>query len=109
MLSFSYKGLCDLLSTIPSLTDPAKTVMQEIDEFNAMPRNKTHANARLVVRGADGPQIVDAKHLQLGARDRFDLALMAMGPEKRLGTRSIKDCFQERFFQTNFWLMWATM
>jgi len=109
MLSFSYKCLDDLLSTIPSLSNPQKTIMQEIDEFNAMPRNKTHANARLVVRGANGPQIGDAKHLQLGARDRLDLVLIAIGSEKRLGTRRIKDCFREGFFKTNFWFMWATM
>jgi oleate hydratase len=59
MLNFSYLCLYDLLGRIPSLTDPAKTVMDEINEFNALSENKTHACARLVAKGATGPEIVD--------------------------------------------------
>jgi oleate hydratase len=109
MLNFSYLCLYDLLSNIPSLTNPKKTVMHEIREFNAVPENKTHANARLVATGANGPEIVDVAHLGLSVRDRRDLIHLVMKPEQKLGTLTITDCFDKAFFKTNFWLMWATM
>ena len=51
MLNFRYLCTYDLLSKVPSLTDPSKTVKQEIDEFNAIPGNKTNAHARLIAKG----------------------------------------------------------
>lgn len=109
MLNFSYLCLYDLLSTIPSLTDPTKTVMHEIYEFNALPGNKTYARARLVAKGATGPEIVDVKRMGLTNRDRHDLVHMTMEAEHKLGTKRIDECFQQSFFQTKFWYMWATM
>jgi oleate hydratase len=109
MLNFSYLCLYDLLSTIPSLTDPSKTVMQEINEFNAVPGNKTHANARLVARGSMGPEIVDVKQMGLNSKSRGDLLHIAFEAEKRLGTKRIDECFEKDFFKTKFWYMWATM
>lgn len=109
MLNFSYRCLYDLLGVIPSLTDPAKTVMDEIKEFNAVPENQTHARARLVAKGATGPEIVDVKQMGLTARDRHDLVHMTMEAEHRLGTKRIDECFEKSFFQTKFWYMWATM
>lgn len=45
----AYTCTFDLLSFIPSLTDPKKTVKNEIYEFNE--RHVSHANARLVRNG----------------------------------------------------------
>ncbi|KFY90811.1 hypothetical protein V498_05809 [Pseudogymnoascus sp. VKM F-4517 (FW-2822)] len=109
MLNFSYLCLYELLSTIPSLTDPNKTVKQEIDEFNAIPENKTHAHARLVAKGADGPEIMDVQALGLHGKDKVYLIKMMAESEKSLGTKKITDCFDETFFETKFWYMWATM
>lgn len=109
MLNFSYFCLYDLLGRIPSLTDPAKTVMDEVKEFNAVPENKTHAHARLVAMGAAGPEIVDVKQMGLTARDRHDLVLMTIEAENKFGTKRIDECFHQSFFQTKFWYMWATM
>jgi hypothetical protein len=36
MLNFSYLCTYDLLHKIPSLTDPSKSVKQEIDDFNGI-------------------------------------------------------------------------
>ncbi|KAH6662186.1 67 kDa myosin-cross-reactive antigen family protein [Halenospora varia] len=109
MLNFSCVCLYDLLSIVPSLNDPAKTVKQEIDEFNAMPGNRTYANSRLIARGTDGPQIVDAKELGLREKDRLDLFNIYRESEKKLSGLRVTDCFEEEFFRTNFWCMWATM
>lgn len=109
MLNFSYLCLYDLLATIPSLTGPDKTVMDEINEFNALPENKTYARARLVAKGATGPEVVDVKQMGLTNRDRHDLVHMTMEAEHRLGAKRIDECFQQSFFKTKFWYMWATM
>lgn len=109
MLNFSYLCLYDLLSTIPSLISPAKTVMDDIIEFNALPENKTHARARLVAKGTVGPEIMDVTQMGFSVRDRHDLLHMAMEAEHKLGTRQIDECFQKSFFSTKFWYMWATM
>jgi oleate hydratase len=109
MLNFSYFCLYDLLGTIPSLTDPAKMVMDEIKEFNTLPESKTHARARLVAKGAIGPEIVDVKQMGLTARDRRDLVYMTIEAEHKLGTKQIDECFEKSFFHTKFWYMWATM
>jgi oleate hydratase len=113
MLNFTYRCLYDLLSTIPSLSDPKVTVMDEINMFNAVAGNKTHANARLVTRQAEYPDVrlglADAREFELSAKDRVDLLKMAAKCEATLDKKRIQDFFGEGFFQTNFWFMWATM
>ena len=108
MLNISYSCLYDLLGKVPSLSDPKKTVLQEIVDFNAIPENKTHSMARLVAKGATGPEIMDVKQLGLKTKDRLDLVHMTMEAEHRLGTKRIEECFEESFFLTKFWYMWAT-
>lgn len=109
MLNFSYLCLYELLATIPSLTNPGKSVIQEIQEFNSVPENKTNAHARLVAQGAAGPEIVNVKQMGLKPKDRHDLVYMTLEAEHRLGVKRINDCFEESFFKTKFWFMWATM
>lgn len=109
MLNFSYLCTYELLSKIPSLTDELKTVKQEIEEFNAIPRNKTNAHARLVAKGLDGPEIMNVSKLGLSAKERIDLIKVAEESESWLGTKRINECFDKEFFKTNFWFMWTTM
>ena len=106
MLNFSYLCTYDLLSKIPSLTDPKKSVKQEIDEFNAVEGNKTNAHARLVGKG---PEILNVKGMGLNTQQREDLLRVAAESEKSLGTRRIDECFGKEFFETKFWYMWDTM
>jgi oleate hydratase len=109
MLNFSYLCTYELLSRVPSLSNPSKTVKQEIDEFNAIPGNKTSAHARLVSKGNSGPQIVDVSHMGLNMKERAELLHVAAESEHQLGTKRIDECFTPAFFETNFWYMWATM
>jgi oleate hydratase len=112
MLDFSYECLHDLLSTIPSLTHPTVTVMDEIRSFNAAKENKTHANARVVTRQAEYPNvrlgIADVRDFEMGIKDRKELTAMIVEPEHTFETKQIQDFFTPSFFQSNFWLMWAT-
>jgi oleate hydratase len=103
MFNFSYVCTYDLLSFIPSLSDPSKTVLDEFHAFNA--RVKTHSNCRLVAGGRK----LDVSSMGFGMKDRLDLAEVAIRSEESLGTKRISDCFAPEFFETNFWMMWASM
>jgi oleate hydratase len=108
MLNFSYLCLYDLLEKVPSLSNPEKTLMQEIKEFNADPKNRTLAKARLIETTEAGPKIIDCNHMGLSPFDRYDLVRLTMETEKSLGKKRIDECFHPEFFKTKFWFMWAT-
>jgi oleate hydratase len=97
MLNFSYLCTYDLLSKVPSLSDLSKTVKQEIDEFNAVPGNKTNAHASLIAKGENGPEIVDVSHMGLNTRERADLLHITAETEKLLGTKRIDECLPRSF------------
>lgn len=98
-----YQTLWNLLSTIPSLEDPSKSVRQEIIEFNQ--RVKTDAHARLIGRGA---KILNAADYGLDTADRVELTRLLATPEHLLRARRIDEMFSAHFFRTNFWQMWRT-
>jgi oleate hydratase len=120
MLNFSYGCTYKLLSKVPSLTLPGKTVKEELDAFNAVPGNKTHAKARLVAtlqveegKQAEGkvkeiPVIMDVSKMGFHTQDRKDLLYVAAASEKTLGEKRIDECFRKEFFNTEFWYMWDT-
>jgi oleate hydratase len=113
MLNFSYRCLYDLLSTIPSLTNPKATVMDEINMFNAVAGNKTHANARIVKAPREytdaRPRLANASDFGLSVSDRVNLLRVTTDHEEKLGRMRIEECFSDAFFKSNFWIMWATM
>lgn len=98
----AYTCTYDLLSSIPSLTDPDRTVRDEIRVFNE--DNPSHSRSRLVRAGAK----VDVSTLGLSNRDRLDLIELMAASEESLGAKRIEDYFAPAFFKTNFWTMWAT-
>lgn len=99
----AYVCLWDLLSSIPTLDDPATTVREETVAFNR--EHPTHAKARIIGRDHE---IVDASELGFDARDRIELMRLLALPEHVIGARRIEDFFSEHFFTTNFWTMWRT-
>lgn len=98
----AYTCTFDLLSFIPSLTDPGKTVSDEIHAFNEKHIPQSHA--RLVRGGAK----VDASTMGFSNQDRLDLIDLMATSEASLGARRIADLFAPSFFETNFWYMWVT-
>lgn len=98
----AYTCMFDLLSFIPSLTAPGKSVKDEIYEFNA--RVKSHSHSRLVRNG----QKIDASLIGLSNKDRLDLIAITATSENSLGSKRIEDLFEPAFFTTNFWYMWCT-
>lgn len=98
----AYTCTYDLLSFIPSLDDPGKSVRDEIFEFNE--KVKSLSRSRLV----SGGQKVDVSSPGFSARDRLDLIELMMHSEDTLGIRRVEECFEPAFFTTNFWFMWCT-
>ncbi|OCK82675.1 67 kDa myosin-cross-reactive antigen family protein [Lepidopterella palustris CBS 459.81] len=109
MLNNSYLCTYDLLARIPSLTDSKKTVMQEIKDFNAIPGNQTHSNARLIATGEKEAEVLDTSKMGLDNQERINLLKLTMESEKNVGKKRIDELFPETFFKTKFWYMWATM
>ncbi|HEY8272725.1 MAG TPA: oleate hydratase [Pseudobdellovibrionaceae bacterium] len=111
MLSFSTQCTYDLLSFIPSIKNPKKSVLDEIREFNEKLKSnfsvnsRGHSQCRLVKNG----QKLNPNILGFSYKDRFDLLEIMMKSEDSLGSRRIEDCFEKSFFSTNFWYMWATL
>jgi oleate hydratase len=99
----AYVLMYELLDSIPSLDDPARSVAQDTFEFwQATP---WYDRARLVEKG----HVVDATDWTLRNRDRADLIKLMLQGEDRLDARRIDECFDDAFFESNFWLMWASM
>jgi oleate hydratase len=103
MFGAAYVLMYELLSVIPSLEDPSRSVTQDTMDFWTEAPWDDHA--RLVDRG----RIADATDFGLDNRDRVDLIEMLVRPEDALGGRRIAECFRPHFFETNFWWMWASM
>ncbi|WP_199242496.1 oleate hydratase [Desulfosporosinus fructosivorans] len=99
----AYENTWELLSSIPSLNDPDKSVRAEILEFDTA--HPTHAKARLVNKEAE---IVDVLSMGFDLSDRLAMAKLIITSEEKMGKARIKDWFGSHFFETNFWYMWAT-
>ncbi|MFW5437172.1 oleate hydratase [Paenibacillus apiarius] len=99
----TYENTWDLLKSIPSLDDPAKSVRDEIVEFDSA--HPTHSNARLVNKNAE---VQDVTSMGFDMADRIAMSKLIITPEEKLGKARIQDWFGPHFFETNFWFMWAT-
>ncbi|MFA5332731.1 MAG: oleate hydratase [Methanoregula sp.] len=102
MFEEHYGCTFDLLSSIPSLQDPKKTVLDEIVAFNKTCR--TYAKARLV----SGGKISDISGLGISKEDQQEFRSLLMTTEKKLETSRISDIFSPQFFTTNFWFFYCT-
>jgi len=92
----------DLMSRVPALDDPYKTVKDDFDEFNRTFESNSHC--RLLRAG----EKVDLSSYGLGTRDQLEMLRLMFRSEESLGDNRIEDCFSPEFFQTNFWMLWQT-
>jgi oleate hydratase len=99
----NYECTWDLFKSIPSLTQPGRSVFDETLEFNE--RHVSNAMARLVdSRRAKVPVV----SMGFSMHDRVELLQLANADESALGTSCITDHLSPAFFQTEFWFMWVT-
>ena len=86
----TYENFWELFSSIPSLTNPGRSVTEEILNFDHA--HPTHAKARLVNR--DGT-ILDVSSMGFDNQDRLALLKLLLTDEKRLDNLTIQDWFKE--------------
>ncbi|WP_315726207.1 MULTISPECIES: oleate hydratase [unclassified Bradyrhizobium] len=98
-----YECTWDLLSTIPSASQPSENILSETEMFNKL--HVTHAQARLVDRNRHK---VDVSTMGFSMEDRIEMTRLTETPEDKLGNSLISDWLSPPFFTTNFWLMWQT-
>ena len=99
----TYETTWELYKDIPSLTDPNKSVWQEIVEFNK--KVPTNAMARVIDKERNK---LDATKMNFSWRDRWDMIRLGAMSEEACGDRRINDFFAPEFFKTTFWYMWST-
>ena len=99
----AYACTFGIMESIPSLTDPKVSILDEFNAFNK--KIHTSGKARLIDNEAN---ILDVSSLGFCREDRMALADIIIKPEDSFGVKTIKDCFPESFFKTNFWFMWTT-
>ncbi|HAP6339146.1 TPA: oleate hydratase [Enterococcus faecium] len=109
MLNYrTYVDLMDLLSRIPSVTEPGMTAEEDTRDFDA--KHRTFDKARLM---EGGKGIIDGEKLGFNNKDRILLTKLIAMPdseEEKLDNITIEEYFKDdpHFFETNFWFMWET-
>ena len=99
----NYECTWDLFKSIPSLTQPGRSVFDETLAFNE--KHVSHALSRLVdSRRAKVP----VASMGFSMHDRVELLRLVNADEAALGTSCITDHLSPTFFQTEFWFMWVT-
>ncbi len=99
----AYTCLFDLMSDIPSLTMPGKTLKEEFIDFNK--KNKSYSKSRLFRNGG----VIDSRPLKLNAKDRLNLLHLLTHKESSLEGKEVRDYFTAPFFTSNFWYEFCTV
>jgi len=94
----------DLLGSIPSKRNPAVSVTQDFFDFND--GEPYHDRAHIFDRNLN---VVHGPRFGLSLLDGLRLARVVLTPEFLLNGRRIDEYFSERFFSTEFWLLWSTI
>nr|WP_295432118.1 oleate hydratase [uncultured Thiodictyon sp.] len=99
----NYERTWGLFKSIPSLTQPGRSVFDETAQFNET--HVSNAMARLVDRRRAK---VPVASMGFSMQDRLELLTLADADEASLGTSCITDHLSPAFFETEFWFMWST-
>lgn len=99
-----YNCTWDVLSEIPSLDVPNKSVTEEILEYNQT--HKKNARSRLIHANqrTDNAESMGLKWGQI-----IKLVRLILTPESRIENRRIDSWFNPAFFTTNFWKVFSSM
>jgi oleate hydratase len=98
-----YSSLFELLNIIPSITQPGKTLREDILDFSK--EHPLSSECRLVTMDLER---VDTSHSNLALKESSTLSLLLVVPESTLDGRTIKDYFTDDFFKSTFWHVFST-
>jgi oleate hydratase len=99
-----YRCTFDLLKSIPSASNPSKSVTEEFFTFNT--GEPYHDRAHIFDR--DG-RVVHGPRFGLSLGDGLGLARFLLTSEASMDGRRIDEFFPQRFFSTEFWFLWASI
>lgn len=99
-----FECFMDLYSTIPSIKDPNRTVLDEFYELNQKEPIESHC--RLVENQG---QVADFSSLGLNLDQAMQLAKLVTLSEEKLGATTVEQFFDKSFLNTNFWYYFRTM
>lgn len=97
-----YSALFDLMSFIPTLEDPEKSIYEDYFDFNE--EVKTYALSRLVENG----KAINAKPFKMPFKERIKLLKFLTFKEENIENVTIEDYFGQAFFESNFWYLFST-
>lgn len=99
-----------LLSLVPGKALPGQSLMDAVRFFDKFerPQPQTTALTRALREGEKGPEIVYTQGIHIGIKNRLALVRMMLDKEKYLGSKRISDVLDKSFFDTTFWMLWAT-
>lgn len=100
-----FETLWDLFRSIPSLENPDVSVLDEFYWLNKEDPSFSHTRV-IQKRGRRIPTDGKLTLSQTAIKELIDLAMMR---EEDLQDVQINEVFGEEFFESNFWLYWATM
>ncbi|MDD3002221.1 MAG: oleate hydratase [Candidatus Riflebacteria bacterium] len=97
-----YSAFFDFISKIPFDKDTNKTLLDDFYEFNN--EVKTFSVSRLVEKG----KAINARQFKLKFADRVRILMLLAKNENEIENLKISDFFSESFFNSNFWIEFAT-
>lgn len=100
-----FETLWDLFRSIPSLEDKNVSVLDEFYWLNKADPSFSHTR---IIEKRGRREKSDGK-LTLTPRAIRELIDLALTPENKLQNVQINEVFGQEFFDSNFWLYWATM
>ncbi|EHI70166.1 oleate hydratase [Streptococcus ictaluri] len=99
-----FECMWDMYRSIPSLEIPGASYL---DEFYWLDKDDPNSsNCRLIHKR--GNRVDDDGQYTLGKHSK-ELINLIMKTEDSLGDQTIEEFFSKEFFQSNFWIYWATM
>ncbi|ERL63891.1 oleate hydratase [Schleiferilactobacillus shenzhenensis] len=100
-----FECLWDMYRSIPSLTTPNASVLDEFYWLNKDDPNQSQT--RIIWK--QGTEVPDDFKMTLTDQANSEIIKLCLTPEDKLQDVKISDVFTEDFFNSNFWEYWKTM
>lgn len=102
MFEENYRCTVELLSFLPSVSDPSRSIWEEMQEFHD--RHGWYDKTRLL---GDRATVIDASDFGISLADKLAMTRLLLTPEAMLEGKRIDAWFSPAFFTSNFWFMWV--
>ena len=100
-----FECMWDLFRSVPSIVNPGETIFSEYYKIN-----KDDPNYSLCrVTEKQGQDAHTDKKYGMNKEATAELLKLFMMTDEELGDKTIDDVFDEKFYETNFWIYWQTM